>query len=865
MKLYDELVRRLRAGLLGAIGCVLAVSLQAQISEGGLPPSFGFATGLRSGEQPVQIPIRFSVEDLKAVDAWRVSQGGLMSIAKVIETDLSIGNAGRWITLPDGRKVWQLHLQAKDAIALMLYYSDFYIPRGGRLFIYNIDKTQVLGAYTSNTHPRNGRFATELIAGDEIILEYVPAPSGEEPSLRISGVGYGYNHLYVTPVTKGTGRERSGPCMVNINCEEGSDWHLQKKGVCHMIQLVDDILYICTGSLVNNTAQDKKPYILTAFHCSQTSDGTAEATDEELEQWVFVFHYERTRCDNSSPAYETKTMVGCTRKAAIPISGGSDGLLLLLNQSIPDDYNVFFNGWDRTNKISLSGVGIHHPSGDYMKISTYGNYPTESVTWSNSDNHQTGARNAHWNVTFDETPNGHGVTEGGSSGSPLFNREGLIIGTLSGGNSTCNMPEGLNLYGKLSFHWDKFSTKDSLRMDVWLDPKQKGTTVLGGIGQNDNEAVSGWKKPTDLTASRTEAGDILLEWKAPVYEQVVGWGDQNIAYQFGYDGQPFYYGQRWDTKDLPPIHLKTLTMVNFVPASNASYAVYIKQGNRIYEEDLSNLQPLKVNSVVLKEPFTIDAGQDLIVGIHVKAYGRSVYPAFTDGSTVVKGKGNMIAMDEKGENWETIQEDKLKDVNFAVSFTVTSENGVLSRSASDLQPRAKATHQVQIRPVNMMEVTGSLLSTEGTSITTFPVLAAYKVYRNDSFLGSTAASVTQYIDKNVTVSLPEYGVLALYEGEGKEKDRESEQITVRWEGSVGNEPIADAEAPDIQPRFFREKVQILNSAKVKSLEIYSANGKLMRKIPHPEGTIDTGSLPEGMYIFRLLTDEDIKTVQGIKH
>ena len=155
-------------------------------------------------------------------------------------------------------------------------------------------------------------------------------------------------------------------------------------------------------------------------------------------------------------------MVGCTRKASTPVENGSDGLLLLLNDEIPDDYNVFFNGWDRSNMLSLSGVGIHHPSGDYMKISTYGNYPTESITWRNSDVGKTGATNAHWNATFDATLNGHGVTEGGSSGSPLFNSKGLIIGTLSGGSSSCELPEGLNLYGKLYYHWNKYSADGCL-------------------------------------------------------------------------------------------------------------------------------------------------------------------------------------------------------------------------------------------------------------------------------------------------------------------------------------------------------------------------------------------------------------------
>ena len=135
---------RLAASIL-CLCCLPVVFLHAQISEGGLPPSFGFTAGLRSTEQPIEIPVNFSVEDLKTVDAWRVSQGAPLAIAKVIDTDLNISGDGHWIDLPDGQKVWQLHLEAKGAIALILLYSDFYIPEGGKLFIYNIDKSQLLG------------------------------------------------------------------------------------------------------------------------------------------------------------------------------------------------------------------------------------------------------------------------------------------------------------------------------------------------------------------------------------------------------------------------------------------------------------------------------------------------------------------------------------------------------------------------------------------------------------------------------------------------------------------------------------------------------------------------------------------------
>lgn len=856
MKPYGRFLQRWVAGIL-SICFFFAVSLQAQISEGGLPPSFQFTTSLRSQIQATQVPVDFSVEDLKVVDAWRVSQGAPLAIAKVIETDLSIDNAGRWTTLPDGQQVWQLYLQAKDAIALLLYYTDFYIPEGGKLFIYNIDKTQVLGAYTHRTHPENGRFATELIAGDEIVLEYVPAPSGEQPALHISGVGYGYNHLYVVADPRSRNGELSGACMVNINCEEGTDWQLQKKGVCHMIQLIGEVSYICSGSLVNNTAKDKKPYVLSAFHCSQSMDGTEEATDEELQQWMFIFHLEHTGCANTSPAYRPRSMVGCTRKAAIPIKGGSDGLLLLLNQTIPDDYDVFFNGWDRTNTPSPSGVGIHHPSGDYMKISTYGNYPTESVTWNNSGTDQTGARNAHWNVTFDATSNGHGVTEGGSSGSPLFNRDGLIIGTLSGGNSSCDDPEGLNLYGKLAYHWDKYNEEDpKLRMNVWLDPANTGATRLGGLTQEGEEINTGLKKPEEVTVTKTAAGEVLLQWKAPLYQQTVGWGDQSIAYQIGYNGEPFYYGQKWDTKDLEPIHKKRLTTVHFVPMSHVPYAIYIKQGNRIYEEDLSDLDPLKTNAIQLNEPFVIDAHQDLLVAIRVKSYDKTIYPAFTDAGRAIDGKGNMISTD--GKTWNTLPTDQL-DANFVVSFTVTSESGELPhntlRSKADVRPVAPliGTH------LRITKAQSAATSQEGFLITAFPEITGYNVYRNKEKTKDSPlpASSRQYTDKNPLPTQTTYGITSFND------DDESLPAVIQTEGTSANEEIT-AEKADIQPRLFREEIQIQNYQQVKSLEIYSSGGKLMQKTTQPESTLNTSYLPQGMYIFRLVTDQGIQTIQGIK-
>ncbi|MCD7915194.1 MAG: hypothetical protein LUG96_08025 [Tannerellaceae bacterium] len=301
------------------------------------------------------------MDDFKLVDEWKVNQGVPLRIATLIPVHFSTENSGEWTELPGGEKIWQLRLQVQGVIAIMLYYSSFYIPEGGRLFIYNTDKTHILGAYTYRTHFSKGQFVTEFIAGDEIVLEYVASELGENPVIEIESIGYEYNYL---TVSEGFSLRSFGSCMVNINCEEGNAWQAEKVGVCRMVQKIGNNAYYFTGSLVNNTAEDLKPYLLSAYHCSD--DGLAVASEEDLTQWIFYFNYESENYTGPG-LYPDHTLISCTRKAAIPLEGGSDGLLILLNDTIPDSFEVYFNGWDRRDIAPETGVNIHHPQGDIKK------------------------------------------------------------------------------------------------------------------------------------------------------------------------------------------------------------------------------------------------------------------------------------------------------------------------------------------------------------------------------------------------------------------------------------------------------------------------------------------------------------------
>ncbi|MDF9828851.1 trypsin-like peptidase domain-containing protein [Parabacteroides sp. PF5-6] len=417
-------------------------SANAQISEGGLPPSFEHSSMSlrRMAPKLFTAKIDFDVNELILEDLESETMGVPLRAAVSIPTNISLQQSGEWTTLSNGQQILRFTISAPGAIATLLTYEDFYIPEGGKLFIYNAEQTQVLGAYTDRTNPSGGTFSTQLLSGDQFTLEYVSPYKADEnifvavedlPRINISSIGYGYNYMETYDTGMQTRAGESGSCMVDINCEEGDNWQVEKTGVAKSLTRIGGASggwYLCSGTLINNTAQDLTPFFLTASHCF-TDNSNRDVTAEDLLLAQYYFDYEYDTCGSIVVRSDVKTLIGSEMLVRIPIDGASDGALLKLETQ--PDWPVYYNGWDRTNTPMTSGVGIHHPQGDVKKISTV-TTPAVDASWAGSDGSR-GAENAHWNVYFSQTQNGYSVTEGGSSGSPLFNQDGLVVGTLSGG------------------------------------------------------------------------------------------------------------------------------------------------------------------------------------------------------------------------------------------------------------------------------------------------------------------------------------------------------------------------------------------------------------------------------------------------
>ena len=441
----------------------------AQISQGGSPLSFTTSEPInllfdsRSLPQPDMDQV--ALEDQENAGS---QFPGPERMAVSVPVNLDMNTAGTWETLSDGSHLWRLKLSVSGALALGVYYNQFYLPEGGKLYLYNAAKTQIIGAFTSENNDESGLFATQFIQGEAVTLEYSePAEMNEGPIISISEVAYAYRFIEFEETRQN--REQSWPCMINVKCQEGLGWEDQIQGIARISIKIGNSWWWCSGSLINNTSNNRVPYFLTAAHCGEGSSAT------DRTQWIFYFNYQGSTC-SATWGPSNNTTNGCTLKANDPSfsDAGSDFYLVQLNSTPPSNYNVYYNGWNRTNIPGENGVCLHHPAGDIKKVTTYSN-PMIASTWWNG-------LPSHWRVIWSPTVNGLATTQGGSSGSPIFDQDGLIMGDLSGGTTanTCDNPSP-HYFGKIWYSWDQNGTTAATRLKDWLDPTNTGILRQPGI------------------------------------------------------------------------------------------------------------------------------------------------------------------------------------------------------------------------------------------------------------------------------------------------------------------------------------------------------------------------------------------------
>ena len=457
---------------------------------------------------------------------------GRFYFGKIIDTETDFFE-NAILTDIDTVNIYKLNICAKNAYSLGILFNDIELKNGVELYIEG--KNITLGALTNINNTPEKQLLTSQIEGDSItIILYAPKNSGQQ-TFKIKSICYDYANLFKQ--IDNLSKSSSSICETekDVSCFENTDYQEIKQAICRYTITDKNQVYLCTGALVNNTKNDSTPYFLTAAHCL--------CSQSEAKNTVFYFNYEKTTCGGLNVAQTNQTISGATLVATSPRTKYGtteypdyDFTLLQLSSKPPHSYQANYLGWTTVESENYDSVAcIHHPQGNYKKISI--SYPAVEISsYPNEYDDETQYKeNSHWHIKKWDV----GTTEGGSSGSPLINKNKQIIGILSGGFADCSSAKD-DYFQMISKAWQASSdTTQQLKHYLSPDTDQQQHSNLeitnypspfvSGIWNNDSTIAKLWWKTADFECgfeNTATTQDLLSVFLADV--DIDGYDTKNV-------------------------------------------------------------------------------------------------------------------------------------------------------------------------------------------------------------------------------------------------------------------------------------------------------------------------------------------------
>lgn len=352
----------------------------------------------------------------------------ILNYGNLLTTNLNISNGN--ITSTTLGKVWTLKISIPNALNIGLIFTQFNLSATASMYIYNEEKTILKGPIKKADFTYFSKISVSSINTNKITI-YVFEPNNFgalQSTLTVGNVIAGYDIF--DDLASGQSNRPSVNCDPMIMCRT------DKLPTARSVMRIGVNGRGFTGTIINNEANNGRPFILTCFHgLDLNKDKTLQQSEiDGLQNAFFEFRFWRTQCN------------GAVNNISVQFSGAqlraqnknTDMILLeMLNPPGVGD-GVNYAGWNRTSDApddNLSFV-LHHPQGRDMRITT-----TDDVkTW-------------FWNSLFWSAHYSSGTVDRGSSGSGLFNQSNQIVGQLRSGWSNCNYTDFGDRYGKLSISY----------------------------------------------------------------------------------------------------------------------------------------------------------------------------------------------------------------------------------------------------------------------------------------------------------------------------------------------------------------------------------------------------------------------------
>ena len=414
---------------------------------------------------------------------------------------VSSATAGRWQVV--GRTAtWTYGIRIPGAVSLSFHATRVTLPAGGTL-------TMSAGGETYRFAGRDLHrpdFWSRVGLGDELDLQMtVPLRMRRQALLEIGSFQAGYRslapgqpdnpHYKILQQRRGQATAAaSSTCVENYACDAtGATQEASHSSVAVIVANQ----YACSGTLVNDVAQDGAPYILTARHCE---NGTAAGGDPAAAANVAVYWDAVAACGSLLPSIFN---------AAAPYQYGAATVVeqqdvwLIRLASLPAASDAYYSGWDATPTAPVGGYSIHYANADTQQF----------VTWAGTAVARTvsaATLGVGYSTTFWELVNSLGSVDHGASGAALFSSGNAVVGVLSrAAAAQCPVipppaPSDTTVVAlaeDLSTIWsatsDTTSSTGTTTLASTLDPGGTGTLTMSGI--------SGSPSNVFLNASQTAA------------------------------------------------------------------------------------------------------------------------------------------------------------------------------------------------------------------------------------------------------------------------------------------------------------------------------------------------------------------------
>jgi PKD repeat protein len=395
-----------------------------------------------------------------------------------------------------GAMIWTLALKSETATALRVRFSRVNLPRNAELYVYN-STGEAFGPYTGRGIAHDGEFWSHTVSGPIVYIQLHNCRSGPDSNqpFVVSGMGY-LGKKFLLPFMQKSPLERDDdnpvkthcsfnePCVEDASCFTGGVINDAKYAVAHMQWVSGVWLYYCSGGLVADTvAGSQVPYFLTANHCL--------SKNKDAKSLECYWQYWTASCNGA--CYDPVGTVPRTLGATILSSDKTGDYTLMELKENPPAGSVFM-GWT-SQEVAFSDTTdlfrISYPSGAPQAYSEH-RIDVDAGTCSSWPR-------GSWIYSRDTV----GATEGGSSGSPVYNMSGQIVGQLSGAcgfnvNDPCDSVSNATVDGAFASYFNA--------VKQWLDPGDTNQPPVADFSYQINDLT------VTFTDQSTDADGSIVSW-----------------------------------------------------------------------------------------------------------------------------------------------------------------------------------------------------------------------------------------------------------------------------------------------------------------------------------------------------------------